>query len=134
MTEFLEVPVWMWAVTFGCMFAIYRTRLFLDKRRELSRERELEEWRDALHHLKMNQLFELQYLRDRCRAEHGNHVEKLRAKIESTNNPQEVAVLQLSLDAIRDKVNDRHTEMKLKHDLQHNDLRAKHYRVLGHGL
>ena len=117
-----------------CLVFIFQANNFLAKRREVSRLREMEEWRGALHRLKMNQLFELQHLRDRCRADHGDHVEKLRAKIESTNNPHEAAVLQLSLDAIRDKVNDRHTKMKLKHDLQHNDLRAKHYRVLGHGL
>lgn len=133
-TEFLNVPVWLWIIGFFCLVFIFQANNFLAKRREVSRLREMEEWRDSLQRLEINQVLEIQFLRECCILEHREHVDKLTAKIESTSNPHEAAVLQLSLDAIRDKVNDLYAKVKLKHDLQHNNLRAKHYRVLGHGL
>lgn len=133
-TEFLNVPVWLWVVAFCCMVFIHQANHFLSKMRQISRERELEEWHSALFRLEANQILEIQFLRDRVREEYREQVAVLRHQIEDKAHIYNAATAELMLTAIRDKVNDQHKEMLRKHSLQHNDLRAKHYRVLGHGL
>jgi len=133
-TEYLNVPVWLWMIGLLCVVFIWQANHFLGKMREISRARELEEWHSSLHRLEINQILEVQFLRERVRDEYGEQVAALRHQIETKAHIYDVAGLELMLAAIQDKVNDQHKRLLHKHNLQHNDLRAKHYRVLGHGL
>jgi len=132
-TEFLEVPVWLWMIGLLCVVFIWQANHFLSRMRVISRERELEEWRSSLHRLEINQILEIQFLRERVRDEFGDQVAMLQRQLDS-GSIYTVSSAMLMMDAIKDRVNCQYTAMKNKHARQHNDLRAKHYRVLGHGL
>lgn len=133
-TEFLNVPVWLWVVGFCAVMFIIHANHFLGKMRQLSRDKELEEWHTALFKLESAQEKELRQLKESCYQNHAEEVALLKQRIERGGDSYSVGIAEIQLDAIRDKVNDRHKQLSLKHNLQHNDLRAKHYRVLGHGL